>query len=252
MKQESSRKAKRYSVGYFHSCPGFSFNSALPFVGKRYRSQGEILEPQGFIRWLHNVEEKTKTNQHWDRQLHQSSQSLNFPSFYPTSLPLASLLVSPRTLTLGVFLLVVAAVFVGLLGQDLSVSKAEALVVLSRGLSTADGTSVFCKTSVWMHEGDAEATQKLGNCLPLPPALILWFLCFQAESHDIMEELAFSLAIGYRWEIRAKLEAKTTRGQQGGNLPTRGFQASVRPGHARIWSQFLVSHILLHSQKLYR
>lgn len=49
-----------------------------------------------------------------------------------------------------------------------------------------------------MHEGDTEATQKLGNCLLLSPSLILWFLCSQAESYNIKEELAFFLAIDYR------------------------------------------------------
>lgn len=93
--------------------------------------------------------------------------SLFLPSF-PSSLLLPSCLVS-----LGVFLLVAAAVFVCLPGQDLSVSNAEALVVLSRGLPTTDGTSVFCKTLLWVHEGDTEATQKLGDCVFLSPSLLL-------------------------------------------------------------------------------
>lgn len=49
-----------------------------------------------------------------------------------------------------------------------------------------------------MHEGDTEATQKLGNSVFLSLSLILLFLGSQSESHNIMEELALFLAIDYR------------------------------------------------------
>lgn len=140
-RQAQERQKGILWAAFIHVLVSVSNNSALPFIGKRSRNQEEILEPQGFILWLHNLEEK-KTHLSFFLQSTETdnftSHPIHLTSLLSVLLPFFSfsLLVLSLVLILGAFLFAVAAIFVCLLGQDLRVSNAEAPGVLSWGLST--------------------------------------------------------------------------------------------------------------------
>lgn len=92
-RQAQERQKGILWAAFIHVLVSVSNNSALPFIGKRSRNQEEILEPQGFILWLHNLEEKKKnTSVSFYGTLKQTTSPVipftelpSFLSYFPSS-----------------------------------------------------------------------------------------------------------------------------------------------------------------------